>query len=205
MSSVLILDPYLARDFVAAREASGSDRFDEVWEGRVVVPPMPNDEHQEIQFNLLMPLGTVVAEPNEGKVRAGVNVTDRHPNWTENYRGPDVVVYLNSNPAINHGSHCQGGPDFLVEIISPGEKPYDKFDFYEKVNTREVMIITRDPWAVELHELRGGKLVLVGRPDLFNSTVLTSSVLPLTYRLVTGQSRPRIEVVHPPTGRRWEA
>jgi hypothetical protein len=93
----------------------------------------------------------------------------------------------------------------LVEIISPGEKPYDKFDFYAQVNTREVLIINRGPWAIELHQLRGGKLVLAGRSDLANPAVLASSVLPLTFRLVAGQARPRIEVVHPPTGRRREA
>jgi hypothetical protein len=63
MSSVLILDPYIARDFVAAREASGHDQFDEMWNGRVVVPPLPDDEHHEIQFKLLLPLVTVVDEP----------------------------------------------------------------------------------------------------------------------------------------------
>lgn len=202
---VLILDPLDEQQFRAQRAGTGADRLDEVWEGMLVVPPLPNDEHQDVQYNLLFPLAAAVTEPRLGLVRAGVNVTDRHEGWKDNYRCPDVVVYLSSNPAINHGTHWQGGPDFLVEIISPGEKPYDKFDFYAAVNTREVLVVNRDPWAVELHQLRDGKLTPAGRSDLANPAVLTSSVLPLSFRLIDGQPRPRIEVIHGPSGRRWEA
>ena len=205
MSSVLILDPWFAEQFRIEHEAKGNTRFDEVWEGMLVVPPLPNDEHQDLQGTLYAPLLEVIQMAGLGKVRPGVNVTDRHSNWKENFRGPDVVVYLNSNPAINHGTHWEGGPDFLVEIISPGEEPHAKFDFYAKVNTREVLIVGRNPWSLELHQLRNGRLEMAGTSDLFNSAVLTSSVLPLTFHLIPGPQRPKIEILHPPTGKRWEA
>ena len=202
---VLILDPHMEAKYRSLWAENDSNRFDEVWDGVLVVAPLPNNEHQEIQFKLLLPLAAAVDEPQLGRVSAGVNVSDRADQWEHNYRGPDVVVYLHGNPAVNHGTHWEGGPDFLAEIISPGEKPYDKFDFYAKVNTREVLVAHRDPWWVELHQLQGGKLTLAGRSELPASATLTSSVLPLTFRLVAGTPRPKIEVVHPPTGRRWEA
>lgn len=205
MSSVLILDPYLARDFVAARHASGGDQFDEVWDGRIVVPPMPNNEHFRLVTKLVEPFSAVIDWDRGDQALPGGNVSDRDDGWQHNYRNPDILVALAGGAAIDRGTYWRGGPDLVVEIISPGENPHDKFGFYAQVSTREVLIVDRDPWALELYQLCGGKLVLAGRSDLSNSAVLTSSVLPLTFRLVAGQSRPRIEVVHPPTGRRWEA
>ena len=202
--SVLILDPQSAADFRSKREAVADCR-DEVWEGVYVVPPMPNDEHQELQLALCIPFYDLVQVPGLGKVRPGVNVSDRHPDWKDNYRCPDVVVFLATSPAVNHGTHWVGGPDLAVEIISPGEQPDAKFDFYAKVKTREVLVVTRDPWAVELHRLKGRKLVLAGRSDGTNPAAVASAVLPVTVRLVPGQPRPRVEVAHPATGRTWLA
>ena len=200
---VLIKDRDTAEKIQADRKERGIDKWDEVWDGVYIVPSLPNDEHQEIQFKLLIPLAAVVDEPGLGRVRAGVNVTDRHPDWKENFRGPDVVVYLNTTDAINYGTHWLGGPDFLVEIISPDEDPMAKFDFYAKVKSQEVMVIDRDPWAVELYRLKGKKLVLVGRSDEAKPVVVASVVLPLTFKLIAEKPRPRIEVTHPKSKKTW--
>ena len=123
----------------------------------------------------------------------------------ENFRGPDVVLYLPGNPAINYGTHWLGGPDFLVEIISPGDLAWDKLEFYAKVNTREVMIVDREPWALELYQLRGGKLELAGRSDLASPAVLASSVVPLTFQLRAATPRPTIHLTQTETGQTWTA
>jgi Uma2 family endonuclease len=203
--SVLITDPVWGSELRAEREKADGDKWNEVWDGVLVMPSLPNDEHQEVQANLLLPLLTVLGQPGLGKVRAGVNVTDRHPDWKENYRGPDVVVYLNGNPAVNHGSHWVGGPDFLVEIASPGEKPRQKNAFYASVGTGEVLVIDRDPWVLELFRLDGGVLRSVGRSDEADPAELVSSVLPLTFRLRPGSPRPGVVVTHPATGQTWTA
>jgi Uma2 family endonuclease len=200
-SPVLITDPELAQETLARREASDGDKWNEVWDGVLVMPTLPNDEHQEIQTLLLVPLVLL----NLGKVRAGVNVTDRHPDWKENFRCPDVVVYLAGNPAVNHGAHWLGGPDFAVEILSPGDLARDKLPFYAKVNTREVLIIDRDPWSLELYQLASGQLQLAGRSDLSDPAVLASAVLPLNFQLQPGGPRPKILVTHPSTGQTWTA
>ncbi|HJZ55852.1 MAG TPA: Uma2 family endonuclease, partial [Gemmataceae bacterium] len=178
---LLITDPELVKETRARREASDGDKWNEVWDGVLVMPTLPNDEHQEIQGRLLFPLTMLFEMTGTGKVRPGVNVTDRHPDWTQNFRGPDLVVYLPGNPAVNHGTHWVGGPDFLVEIMSPGDLARDKLAFYAKVNTREVLIVDRDPWAMELYQLGAGMLRLAGRSDPSNPAVLTSGVLPLTF------------------------
>lgn len=203
--SIFISDPRLAEEIQADRKARGIDRWDEVWDGVYVVPSLPNVEHQDIQADLMLPLMEVVKIPGLGKVWAGVNVTDRHPNWKQNFRCPDVVVYLNTTTAVNHDTHWLGGPDFLVEIVSPDEDPAAKFDFYAKVKAREVFVVDRDPWELSLHRLRGKKMVPAGSSTLSKPTVIKSQVVPLTFKLIPGKPRPKIEVVHPATGKRWEA
>lgn len=138
-------------------------------------------------------------------VLPGCNVSDRDAGWTENYREPDAVVYLASNPAKDSDTHWSGGPDLAVEIVNPGENPRLKLGFYEQVNTRELFIVERDPWAVEMYQFRSGKLVLVGTAKATNGVVLASSVLPLTFELSAGAARPTIRIAHTGTGQVWTA
>ena len=203
--ATLVTDPDLERGLRAGRAASDGDKWNEVWDGVLVMPTLPNVEHQLIQAKLVVAVSLTVATAPKGDACAGVNVTDRHPDWKENYRGPDLVVYLEGNPAVNHDTHIVGGPDFLVEIISPGEDPRQKLDFYAKVKTREVLIVDRYPWALELYQFSGGKLSLVGRADVGNSAVLASGVLPLRFELRDGTPRPTILVTHTATGQTWTA
>ena len=88
--------------------------------------------------------------------------------------------------------------------MSPGEDPHAKLDFYAAVGTREVLIVDRYPWALELFQLRNGRLESAGRSDVANPTSLASGVLPLSFRLVPDPKRPRIELTHG-DGRTWKA
>lgn len=202
---MLILDPYWEEWVKAERKATNPDSRDEVWDGVLVMPPMPNNEHQDIVTGLVYAFCAVVNRNGGDRVHPGANVSDRDKDWVQNYRDPDAVVYLAGNPAKDSGTHWVGGPDLLVEIVSPGEDPRAKNDFYAKVGTREVLIVDRYPWALELYRLAGGKLSLVGRADLPNPAVLASGVLPLTFQLRDGSPRPTILVTHTVTGQMWTA
>ena len=185
-------------------EDNGNGKYDETWDGVVIMAPLPDDEHQELQAAIGVPLYESIKRPALGKVYLGVNVTDRHDDWRQNYRGPDVVVYLNGNPAINKGSHWIGGPDFLVEVISPTEDPLAKFEFYAGVGTREVLTVERDPWALELFKLKDAELVSSGRATVGNG-LLSADTVSLTFALVSGTERPRIRMAQPSSGREWFA
>jgi Uma2 family endonuclease len=161
--------------------------------------PLPNDAHQEIQLRLGSVLVDVVDGPRLGKVRAGVNVSDREADWDKNYRCPDVVVYLNDTKAVNHNTFWHGGPDFAVEIVSPSDRSREKLNFYAKVGTRELLIVDRKPWALELYRLEDETLTRVGKSTLAKRDWLTSEVASLKFRLVAGKSRPEIEAVHAAT------
>lgn len=202
---VLITDPVWERRVRAELDNSPTNRREEVWEGVLVVPPMPNNEHQVVATDLAFAFGFVVNRSAGDRVFAGANVSDREADWTFNYREPDVLVYLAGNPAKDAGTHWVGGPDLAVEVVSPGEDPRQKFDFYAKVGTREVLTVDRDPWVLRLYTLRGGRMILVGESDVANSAVLVSGVLPLTFQLQPGPQRPVVLVANPVTKQTWTA
>jgi Uma2 family endonuclease len=103
-------------------------------------------------------------------------------------------VFLPGNPAEDRGSHWFGGPDLAVEITSRFDRSREKFDFYAKVGIRELLLVDRRPWQLELHRRNGDRRELVGRTGLDDPFALSSRVLPLTFRLISGPSRPKIEV-----------
>jgi Uma2 family endonuclease len=138
-----------------------------------------------------------------GKVFPGVNVSDRDKDWMTNYRGPDVTVFLADTKAISRDTHFVGGPDFAVEVLSEGDRSREKFPFYAKVGVRELLLVNRSPWELELYRLRGRSLRLAGKSALGKARTLRSQVSGLEFRLVPGKTRPQIGVVHPESGGRW--
>ena len=148
--AAVIRDPILEEQILADRAKSGADRYDEVWEGLYITAPMPNDEHQMLVGRFTRVLDEVITDHELGQVRPGVNISDRVEDWRQNYRVPDVAVFLNNTKAINHDSFWHGGPDFAIEIISPGDQARDKLAFYAATQTRELLIIDRAPLQLEL-------------------------------------------------------
>lgn len=203
--TVVIRDPDLAAEVQRARAGTDADRYTEVWDGVVVLPAVPNNEHQRMVTRLCVPFSAVVNWDAGDGVLPGANVSDRTPDWKENYRCPDVVVALAGGRAKDCGSHWCGGPDLVVEIQSPGDEPRDKLDFYAAVGCREVLVIDRDPWAMELYRLDAGELRSVGRSDEANPAEMASAVLPITLRLRPGSPRPGVVVTHTATGQTWTA
>jgi Uma2 family endonuclease len=122
----------------------------------------------------------------------------------ENYREPDFAIFLKGTRAQNRGTYWLGGPDFGVEIRSPNDRTCEKLDFYAQVGTGELLVICRNPWKLELYRRDGGVMRLVGQSTLDAPEVLQSDVIPLSFRLIPGDVRPRIEVVHSEGGQRWE-
>lgn len=199
----LLNDPYLQRQLMRRRRAWGVDRYDEVWDGVYIMNAMPNNQHQDFVSRLTYICQYLVVDAGLGRVHPGCNVTDRTVKWRQNYRCPDVAVFLNGTKAIDKGSHWLGGPDFAIEIISPRDRSREKLDFYAKVATRELLIVDRDPWSLELYRLTNGTLAPVGRSTLESPDSFQTEVVPLAWRLVSGSERPMIEVIHSTGTQRW--
>jgi Uma2 family endonuclease len=198
-----IAEQEIQQAILEQRRASGGDRFDEVWDGVYVMSPLANNEHQHLGTRLASIYVFVTGWDEDCRVCAGCNVSDREDDWRLNYRVPDAAVFLPGTKARDKKTYWLGGPDKAVEIMSPGDRTREKLPFYEKIGTRELLLVDRDPWALELYRLRGKKLKLVGRCTLDAPKVLESRVLPLNYTLVKGKRRPRIQVTHRETGQQW--
>ena len=200
--TMLIHEAHLEEQLIAERRATGADRFDEVWEGVYVMAPFPNDEHQELVVGLSSVLQVLLEWGARGAVRAGVYVSDREVGWTKNYRCPDVAVFLPSGKAKNCGTHWCGGPDFTVEILSPDDQSREKLPFYGAIGTRELLLIDRQDWSLEMYNLTATGLLLSAR-SVVGDDPISSSVLPISVRLLAGEFRPRIEVLHADGQQRW--
>lgn len=201
--TMLITDPGQEERLRAERKASGSDKYDEVWEGVYFMPPMADDEHQNLATGISSVFCYIVEWPKLGSVRAGVNVSDRVEGWEHNFRIPDVAVFLKEGRARNCGTHWFGGPDLAMEIGSPLDRSREKIPFYAQIGVRELWLVERDPWLLELYQVRQKQLIRTGRKTVKLARKLTSSVLPITMRLVIASGRPGIEIVHLKDGQRW--
>jgi len=181
--ATMVLDPYVEEQVLALRVGTDGDRYDEVWEGVYIVTPLPSNEHQRLVHKLSMILGQVL-DADVGDVFSGVNLSDRDTGWKTNFREPDVAVFLRGGRAIDRGTHWQGAADFLVEIISPGERTREKIPFYSSIGVVELLIVDRDPWSLELYRNENGQLTKVGQSTLAAPEVLESRTVGLTFQLL---------------------
>ncbi len=201
--ATLVIDPFVEQQIRSQRAEWGADRFDEVWEGIYIMTPVPNLEHQDISTGLSTILRIIIQWAGLGTVYQEINVSDRERGWEQNYRVPDVAVVLNGTQAKFCGTHYCGGPDFLVEIISPDDRSREKLQFYAGIGVAELMLIDRHPWRLELYRLEYGELRLKGTSQPDDASVISSNVLPLSFRLVPGDARPQVEVTHRDGVQRW--
>lgn len=201
--STLVTDPALSARLIAQRHEHGADLFDEVWEGVYVMAPAPNDEHQGIATRLARVFVEAIEDAALGKVRNTINLAARVEDWEQDYRVPDLAVFLTGAAAVCHGTYWTGGPDLVVEIVSPYDQTREKIDFYNQVGARELLIIDRDPWQIELLRRTHGKLSAVGVSTLGKPAPVASESTHLSFRLTPAADRPKIAVVHARDGRQW--
>ncbi len=199
----LIIDPVLEQAIIAQRQANGTDKYDEVWEGMYVMSPLANNEHQELVGQLNAILGETLGWGQLGRTFPGGNISDRATNWEWNFRCPDVLLFLNGNPAEDRGTHWFGGPDLAIEIASKSDRSYEKLPFYASLNTREVLIIEREPWELVLFGLQDGVMKEVARATDQGGRV-ECSVVPLNLQLRQATlTQTSVLVQNRNTGREW--
>lgn len=201
----LILDAQLELSLRAERSAHGADQRDEVWEGVYVMVPLADDEHQDLVTRFTAIFQETLGWSGLAQVRAGVNVSDRQDDWQQNYRVPDVAVFLSTGTAVNRGNYWQGGPDFAIEIVSSQDRTRDKLDFYSRVRIGELLVVDRRPWRLELYRLESGRLQLAASSALDDGQTVACRQLPFTFRWEpSAAGRPGIVVTYLAGKRQWQ-
>jgi len=197
----LLLEEFEIEQVLEHRKKCGSYRWVEVWDGTYVVPPLPDNCHAELSGLLVRAFGEALAESG-ARYHGHINISDRNRDWLTNVRCPDAAVFLPGNRARDRRTHYQGGPDLLVEILMPGDMSRDKLDFYAKVGTREVLIVDRDPWRLELYRLSRGRLRLRGTSAPGRES-LASKITPFAFQLVRGRQQHKLKIINTHTGQEW--
>ncbi len=143
--TLLVTDPDLRDRLIAGRRESGADRFDEVWDGVRVIPPTMNDEHQRLVGRLVSLLVLTIDEP--GRETCALDRRQRPRGGLEaQLPRPRYRRAIARGGRASSCTHWVGGPDLVIEILSPGDRARDKLEFYARIGTREVLIIDRNPW-----------------------------------------------------------
>lgn len=107
----------------------------------IYMSPSPVYNHQEV----LLEISTHLKLGTREFAKVIIAPFDIFLNETNNAVQPDIVVILNSNEGkLNPTGHFHGVPDFIVEILSPGNKEHDlikKKDLYERFGVKEYWIV----------------------------------------------------------------
>jgi Uma2 family endonuclease len=201
--TAVILDRHLERQLIAQRRRRGIDQYDEVWDGVYFMAPAADIQHQSLVGDLNSVISGVVRAEQLGLCVPAVNISDRRRGWRKNYRVPDVAVFLKGNPAEDCGTFWFGGPDLAVEIVSPRDRTRKKIPFYEKIGTRELLVIDRRPWRLTFYRGNEGQLNLDGESTFASPLELNSGVVPLSFRLAGSEALPRILVGHRDGRQQW--
>lgn len=154
----------MPKHWIEERKNSEAAQWDEMWNGVLHMPPMPNRFHQNVAKRLLIYLDCHWAAPGGGRVHQEVNLItpEDEDAWTLNYRIPDLVLLDPSRFAIDKNEYMVGAPLVVIEIASPGDETYDKFPFYAGLGVPEVWVIHRDSRMPEIHVLGSdGKYIAI--------------------------------------------
>jgi Uma2 family endonuclease len=144
--------------FLEERRRKGVDQWDEMWEGVLHMPPMPNRAHQDLEGCMETWLRHFWVPISGGKCYHQINVAS-YGGWPDDYRIPDVVLLTPDRFHIDRNEYFEGGPTVVVEIRSRGDESYEKFGFYASLDVLEIWVIDRDTRRPEIHRLQGSSYI----------------------------------------------
>ena len=156
----------------------------EIIDGELLMAAGPTRSHQTISGNIYRPLQRFVSEHGLGWVwYAPLDVIVRQEPLR--VRQPDLLFVSNENSVIL-GDRIHGGPDLVVEILSPSNTRVDiesKLADYAQISVRECWIVSPQARTVEALGLESGqysRLFLSGLGDTVESEILSGFHLPVS-------------------------
>ncbi|MBW3646468.1 MAG: Uma2 family endonuclease [Actinobacteria bacterium] len=159
--------PAELKAFLARRRELGLDAYDEVWEGVVHVPPMAHAWHGMVQASLLIAVGGLA-------VRAGLQPSGPFDlGQKDDFRIPDAGVF----DAVPQTAFVATAV-LVVEVISPDDETFEKFDFYTRAGVREVLTADPQERRVRVWRLASKEPVEVVKCEVLGTTAaeLTAAV-----------------------------
>ncbi len=152
-----------------------TNRYVELSEGRLIMPPHPTDSHQVTLQNFFLQLHAFVRIHRLGVVRIAPLPVRL---WPGKIREPDIFFIAKEHTDRISEKVC-GIPDLVVEVISSSTQKTDrveKFAEYAKAGVMEYWLIYPEEKTVEVYTLRNGDYVLLGKYN--TSQIANSEIVP---------------------------
>ena len=151
------------------------DKRYQLLDGEMILAPSPTARHQNIAAQIFVALNHFVNEHRLGRVWfAPLDVVLSNYDVAQ----PDILYVSNARSGIITEANIQGGPDLVVEILSPATAEYDrgyKKLLYGRHGVREYWMVDPDAETVEV--LTAGDEGLAPSATYLRSDVLVSSLL----------------------------
>ncbi|RMF31140.1 MAG: Uma2 family endonuclease [Chloroflexi bacterium] len=139
-----------------------TQRYVELSDGELVMPPHPTNTHQMVVGRLAWWLGAFVRERRLGLVRLAPLPVRL---WPGKIREPDVL-FMAREHYDRVGEQAFGPPDLVIEVTSPATRRVDrtiKFVEYAQAGISEYWIVDPEAKSIEVFVLREGAYELLGK------------------------------------------
>ena len=152
----------------------------EILKGKIFkMSPAPTISHQGISFNL-SGLFFMYFHNKPCKVFASpFDVVLKNKNGKEDtVVQPDLCVVCDPEKLAD-GKRCQGAPDLIIEILSPGnskKEMVDKYELYEEAGVREYWVVRPDYKEITQFVLENNKYRTL--PPIVEGTIIHSAIFP---------------------------
>ncbi len=127
-------------EFLEHRRRAGADKLDEVWDGVLHMSPDPSIPHGDVAQQLSELLGPLARKagfvPHVSTFNLG------RP--SDNFRIPDGGLFRERTAGAWVDTAA-----LVIEIVSPGDDSWNKFDYFADHDVDEVLIV--DPYARAVH------------------------------------------------------
>ena len=137
-------------------ESLSEDIRAEIFDGQIHCMAGPSQTHQTILLELSSTLNTFVKKKN-GSCRVfpapfDVKLNDNPLTIVQ----PDIMIVCDQNKL--DGKRCNGAPDFIIEIVSPGNSSDDyvkKLYYYKNYGVREYWIVDPNRRTISVNYFEG--------------------------------------------------
>ena len=153
----------------------------ELIKGKIFEMSAPNRLHQKFSIKLATKLDTFLEDKTCNVYTAPFDVrfpgNSKRTDEIDTILQPDICVICDISKLDNEG--CNGAPDIVIEILSPGNKARElrnKYDIYEESGVIEYWIVSPQDETVLIYTLYEGKYQ--ASRIMTYGDIVTSSVLP---------------------------
>lgn len=131
-----------------------TNRFLELSEGRLIMPPHPTYSHQDALKRLFLRMNAFVEERQLGVVHIAPLPVRL---WPGKIREPDIFFIAKAHED-RIGEQACGVPDLVVEVLSPATRETDrgeKLFEYAKAGVHEYWLVDPEKRTIEVYALHG--------------------------------------------------